>query len=56
MTQKAPSPENPSATVDDIVSALNDMKALNIEIMDVETLRNAQARHSYSQELLAASI
>ena len=27
-----------------------------VEIMDVETLRNAQARHSYSQELLAASI
>ena len=27
-----------------------------VEIMDVETLRNAQARHSYSRELLAASI
>ena len=27
-----------------------------VEIMDVETLRTAQARHSYSQELLAASI
>ena len=27
-----------------------------VEIMDVKTLRNAQARHSYSQELLAASI
>jgi peptide/nickel transport system ATP-binding protein len=27
-----------------------------VEIMDVETLRNAQARHTYSQELLAASI
>ena len=27
-----------------------------VEIMDVETLINAQARHSYSQELLAASI
>ena len=27
-----------------------------VEIMDVETLRNAQAHHSYSQELLAASI
>lgn len=27
-----------------------------VEIMDVETLRNAQARHRYSQELLAASI
>jgi peptide/nickel transport system ATP-binding protein len=27
-----------------------------VEIMDVETLRNAQARHPYSQELLAASI
>lgn len=26
-----------------------------VEIMDVETLRNAQARHAYSQELLAAS-
>ena len=27
-----------------------------VEIMDVETLRTAQARHAYSQELLAASI
>lgn len=27
-----------------------------VEIMDVATLRNAQARHPYSQELLAASI
>jgi len=27
-----------------------------VEIMGVETLRNAQARHYYSQELLAASI
>ncbi|AXI47855.1 ABC transporter ATP-binding protein [Sulfitobacter sp. SK012] len=27
-----------------------------VEIMDVETLRNAQARHAYSQELFAASI
>ena len=27
-----------------------------VEIMDVKTLINAQARHSYSQELLAASI
>jgi len=44
MTQKAPSPENPSATVDDIVSALNDMKALNIEIMDVEKLTDVTDR------------
>jgi ABC-type dipeptide/oligopeptide/nickel transport system ATPase component len=27
-----------------------------VEIMDVETLRTAQVRHAYSQELLAASI
>lgn len=27
-----------------------------VEIMDVETLRNAQASHAYSKELLAASI
>lgn len=27
-----------------------------VEIMDVDTLRNSQAQHSYSQELLAASV
>ncbi len=27
-----------------------------VEIMDVETLRTGQARHAYSQDLLAASV
>ncbi|MBT4233876.1 MAG: ABC transporter ATP-binding protein, partial [Marinovum sp.] len=27
-----------------------------VEVMDVETLRKAQAKHPYSRELLAASI
>ena len=44
MTQKNLSPQNPSATVDEIVKALGDMKAMNIEIMDVESLTDVTDR------------
>ena len=44
MTQLSPNQEQIQTTVDQIVSALSDMKALDVEVMDVEQLTDVTDR------------